>query len=170
MKKFLKSPMAEGILFIIVGLILLFFPNGTLYLVCRIIGIALLIMAAYKIYIYASAKNGRQPVDLIIGIALAIFALLLLANPSILTNIAPVLAGIVIAAGGVISLIRAFSAKEPGSKKVPGLVAAALTLGLGLLILIRPAIITGIFVSVFGIALIAEGLSLILTGQKLFKK
>ena len=170
MKKFLKSPLAEGILFIIVGLILLFFPNGTLYLVCRIIGVALLVLAAYKIYIYASGKNGRQPIDLIIGIALAIFAIILLANPSFLTNFAPVLAGIVIAAGGIISLIRAFTMKQAGSQKVPGLVAAALTLGLGLLLLFQPQIITGIFVSVFGIALIAEGLSLILTGQKLFKK
>ena len=170
MKKFLQSPVTEGILLMIVGLILVFFPNGTLYLVCRIIGIGLLVLAVYKIYVFASGRNNRQRIDLIIGIALAIFAVILLANPSFLTNIAPVLAGIVIAAGGVISLIRAFTMKEPGAKKVPGLAAAAITLGLGLLILIRPEIITRIFVSVFGIALIIEGLSLILTGEKVFRK
>lgn len=166
MKSLTQNTFLEGIIFAVVGLILLFFPNGTLYLICRILGIALLIMAAYKIYTYASGKNGRQRVDLVIGIALLIFALILMARPSIITNIAPIVFGIIVAAGGVVSFLSALLAQEEGKKKTMGIIAAVLTLGFVLLILLKPSIITGIFVSIIGIGLIIEGISLILTAKR----
>ena len=165
MKRYLKNYLLDAVLLIILGLYLLLKPGNTLTLFFRLLGLMLLIVGTVKtIRFFREKKRSMQDtVALIIGAIQLIFGLWLMISPGFLIRFVPIVAGIVIVYGALISLIQAIRAKQNGvSGATLALIFSVVTLVMGVLVVLHPAGIAAIIVQFIGVSLIAEGVTILL--------
>ncbi|MGN0527388.1 MAG: HdeD family acid-resistance protein [Acutalibacteraceae bacterium] len=91
----------------LLGVVLLIFPDATLYSTCYITGALTLIWGIKKAVQYIGDRKYGIPniLDLISGIALIIIAVTLLVHPAFLVSVIPFLLGISIVVFGISSLL-----------------------------------------------------------------
>lgn len=103
-----------SVVFIVIGLMLIFDPAGTGNLLCFIFGGALIAYGAFRIISYFNKNKGEKnvTVDIIIGVIFAIGGLtIIIMHDSILTFIAFVI-GIFLVIDGLLKLQTAINAKR----------------------------------------------------------
>ena len=91
----------------LLGVVLLIFPDVTLYSTCYITGALALIYGIKKVAQYVGERKYRVPsvIDLIGGIALLILSIVLLAHPAFVVSVIPFILGISIVVFGISSLL-----------------------------------------------------------------
>ncbi len=164
MKKLLKNYVFYALILIVVGLVLVLWPMKSMELFCRVIGIVLMVMGAIGILDFLLRKEDRSAWPLILGILLFGIGFWLLVNPKFFINFIPYVAGLLVAVGAVIGLIRSISAavkKAPGA--VIGIILSAVTLILALLVVFNPGFIAAASIIWIGASLIVEGVTLLIS-------
>ena len=169
MKKLMKNTLVDAFLLIVLGIVLLIKPSGTLEIIFRIIGVTLLVMGAVRIISFFTRKDEaeRSVPALIVGIAQAVIGLLLIAKPDLLISVWYMVAAALIGYGAIVSLIRAvkqMNAKVPGA--VATLVLSIATLVLAIVVFINPAAFAAFYMQLIGISFIVEGAALVLASIK----
>ncbi len=145
-------------IFIIIGLVLLIFPNIALSLACIIIGIVALIYGIMRIINYTKNSAAAPALDLVIGLALAIFGVVLIFVPNFFSGLISLVLGIYFVVEGFSDAKRALDMKNGGySKWVIPFVISLLVVALGVLIIVNP--VGSWLVRILGIAMIVEGVS-----------
>ncbi len=161
MDKVVGNKIIEGILVILLGLFLLFNPEGSMNIVLMIIGIILLVMAVGGLISYKRNVEERTRSALAIAIVQIIFGLVLVIIPKLLTNFAFIVFALFIGFGAILSLSRAAKSKKAG---IPvskfSVILAILTLILAVIVLFNPGFIANFAVQLVGIALIVEGITI----------
>ena len=164
MKKLIRNYITDAVLLILLGLILLFKPGGTLDFFCKILGIVLLVLGAVKalqFFITKDKSNKRVP-SLLVGAIQVIFGIWLLANPGFFISFLPTVAGVVIAYGAIISIIQAIKAKKAGASGATlAIICSAITLLLAIIVILHPVAISAIMIQLIGMSLIVEGITLL---------
>ena len=160
-----KNWLLDAIVLIALGLILLLWPNGTLNTVFRLIGIGLLVLGAVRVlaFFLKKDKTDRSAIDLIIGIVQIALGIFLLAKPGFFVAFFPAVAAVLLACGAVVMIVRALrQRKYSRAGAALNLVLGIITLVLTLVILAHPVFLADILVQAAGIAMIAEGVFLLI--------
>ena len=146
---------------IIAGLIFLIWPQTALALICRLLGILLLV---YGILILT--RSGREETrsfasgSRIAGIVLIIFGVLITVNPFFLVRISGTLLALFFLAYGIISLIRLIRADgQRGGKWVFCMAGAVFELIIGILLLASPVSASAAVLRIIGIVLLYAAVS-----------
>lgn len=162
LKKLFSNTAFDGILLIILGVILLINPGGTMDIICFIIGIILLIMAAVRFITYARNKEERSNGSFFLAILLTIVGIILIAKPTLFTNIVPIAFALLIGYGAVVSMMQLYNKKKAGLR-APAIswVLAIVTLVLAVVVLFNPATSLNTFIMFVGAAIILAGISLL---------
>ena len=165
MKKIFSNYIVDAILLIIFGAILLFYPQATLDFVIKWSGIFLLILGAFKLLMYIIKKDDRKTSSLIVSILQIVIGLLLVLAPDFVKVIVPIIMGILIAYGAIISLVRAIKFWKALPAAKPTLVLSLITLALAVIVsvymIMNPTTAAGILVRLIGAGILLEGITML---------
>ena len=129
-----------SIVFLILGIFLVFRTEGTINLISSIIGVILLLNGGFTIIKYFQNESEfKSNVELICGIAIVIAGFVLILNPVAVVSILPFILGIYFTITGIIKLkyaldIRKYQKENP----IFMLITSGLTIVCGLLFVINP--------------------------------
>jgi uncharacterized membrane protein HdeD (DUF308 family) len=163
MKKISKAKKASLIVSlatVLLGIVLILWPGSSVELICRILGICVLIFGAAKLIGYFSDDVYRSAFrfDLVLGIFSAILGLVLIFRPDTIISLAHILVGVYVFIEGVFKVQSAVDAKRMGVSGWWALaVGAAVTVIVGLVLVFFPFDAAKTVVRAIGIALIIEG-------------
>ena len=164
-----QNRVAVSVVVLVLGIVLFGWPSLTLKIVCKTVGIALLLVAASNLRCYKKEQdiNGTQMdgmLHLVIGIAAGIGGLFFLTKGESLIALLPTVAGIAIMINGFLNIRRALKTKETEPDKwMKPMIMACAALVLGFVIFSNPFKTASLLVKVLGGVLIYNGLTNILT-------
>ena len=166
-EKMKKSWIVCAIAAILVGVVLVVFPEGTLTVINYVIGGLAIAMGIVRVVRYFQMERTYPFLfqsDLVVGlISIGLGLFLLIRTDAVLTMI-PFLFGLLLIGCGVGCVLRALDAKRDGLGNWPVLlILAVLTVGVGGVILYNPFASLEVCVIVIGCGLIFLGVSDIVT-------
>lgn len=162
LKKLKTNVVISAALCILLGIVLVVWPDLSMQIVCTAIGAVLLIGGGVRLAAYFMTKDGSvyAQMNLIMGIILAVVGVWILLQPDKVLAIIPIIVGIVIALHGVNNLQQAVSlCKEKYDKWWVALILGLLTVGFGVLLICKPFAALDTAVMMIGIFLIYDGVS-----------
>ncbi len=161
----LKNYIVDAILLIALGLVMLIWPQWSLQIIFKWVGIGFIVMGLIKGLIYFSRKEKkeRSVSDLLVGclqLAVGIFAI---AKAEVLASHFPIVAAILLAYGAIMMIVRAVKMKDGDQKTfILSLVLGIVTLVLAVVVFAHPAMLANLMMQTAGIAMIVEGISLLI--------
>lgn len=155
-KKKLLAVNMWSLILLIVGIFLLVRPESTLFVICRLLGVAMIVIGALLIASYINMRG--EPVAagaLAGGVILAAFGIFILARPDVIAAFAGILFAVILisyACGQFVemSTLRTFH----DDRWYLCLIGGIVTLILGLVFLFHPMRLTSVLVQVAGAAMI----------------
>lgn len=166
MEKFLKSTKVSialiAILSIILGIVLLLYPQMTTTAICYIFGGILITCALFHVFLYFKYKkqNSLVSINIMIEVLTGVIGIWIISNPSVVTRIIPVIFGLVLVLQGCVDGKQAFELKEKFySYWWITLILAALNMVFAALLFMNPFRASATRSLVIGIGLIYNGVS-----------
>ncbi len=166
MINFLKSIkvniLGSAVLCIILGIILVVYPNTSLTIVCRVVGAIVLITGIGMIFSYlrSESKGILAKVGLVFGSILVIVGGFIILRPLGIVSIIPIVFGIMLIYHGLSNMRQAFELHQYKDKRwwTPVLIAAS-TIILGVVIMNNPFGTIEVLMRIIGACLIYDGLT-----------
>lgn len=162
LKKLKTNIVISAMLCIVLGIVLVAWPELSMRIVCTAIGAVLLIGGGVRLAVYFAARDGSvySQMNLIMGIILAVVGIWILLQPDKVLAIIPIIVGIVIALHGINNLQQAITlCKDKYDKWWVALILGLLTIGFGVLLICKPFEALDTAVKLIGIILIYDGIS-----------
>ena len=161
--KRIKMPSATvtSVLWIIIGTILLIYPGQSLDMICRIVGILVLVAGIIQI-VMGTKGAGMIPgqATLATGAVIAIVGLFFVIRPDILVSILPFIAGVMLIIRGVTSLVNSF--QLAGAKYGywwVGILISVIGIGLGVILFFNAHSTAAFIARIIGVFLLYSGIS-----------
>ena len=159
--KFLKSGYtASSLVYILIGLALLIWPELSLKVVCYLFGALIMVkgISSIRSYVKAQERFFFSYFSLVFGISMIALGLFLFIRPSTVVSILPILVGIFVIFDGIVRFQSAFELRAAGhSSWWSFLLLAILSAGLGLVMLFNPFASVQVLVMAIGVILLLEG-------------
>lgn len=149
-------------LFIILGLVLVFWPEITGLVICYALGVLILVFAISRIISFFSEKQVSfiYKLDIIIGLIAGAVGIFMLVRPDIVILILPLVIGLFFVFSSALDIQKAFILREFENKRwKSSLVLAVIKLIFGILMLVAPSIFAFAMIRIIGISMIYNGLS-----------
>lgn len=166
MKEALKhvkwQSLVSSVIYIVIGLFLLIYPDQVADVICYLMGIGLIVYGAILIisYFAMDVRDTLYRNDFVRGIVWALIGILVITQKDVVKSIIPFLLGIFIVASGFLKLQDAVDAKRLGSgKSTSYLIMALISIVLGLIILFNLIKATDMLYRFIGIGLLYSGIS-----------
>ena len=136
------------------GCLLLFRPAGSMLFVARAIGVGIILSGLVILSGYFTKSSILPGASMLGGIVLAAFGVFLLSKPTFLIDFIPVIAGIVVAADGVMNLLETLRLRKYQNGLTGALILPILSIVLGCILIFRPFGVVKIIVRLIGIVLV----------------
>ncbi len=162
LKRLKTNIMISALLCVVLGIVLVVWPDLSMKIVCIAVGAALLIGGGVRLAVFFAQRNGSMyaQMNLIMGIVLAVVGVWILMKPDKVLAIIPIIVGIVIVLHGVNDLQQAVTLyKGQYDKWWVALILGLLTAGFGILLICKPFAALDTVVMLIGTFLIYDGLS-----------
>ena len=113
---FLKGQIVTSLIYIALGVCLVFMPVNTINVICKFVfGILLILVGLYHILIYVAEKLNSTIFDLFSGGILMVLGIFLFMNPQIVVKLLPILLGTFILVDSIWSLKGSFKLRKSGA-------------------------------------------------------
>ena len=162
LKKLKTNIVISALLCILLGVLLVVWPGLSMQIVCTAVGAVLLIGGGVRLAVYFMTRDGSvyAQINLIVGIILAVVGIWILLQPDKVLAIIPIIVGIVIILHGANNLRQAVTlCQDKYDKWWVALILGLLTVGFGVLLILRPFEALDTVVMMIGISLIYDGIS-----------
>ena len=172
LKKLKTNVVISSLVCIVIGIVLVIWPDLTMEIACLAIGAALLIGGILRLISYFTARDGSvySQVNLIFGIILIVVGGLILWRWDKVLEIIPIIVGIVIVLHGINDLRQAYTLfRNKYDKWWVALILGLLTVGLGVLLILNPFAALDTVVILIGIFLIFDGISTIWIMSRIYR-
>ena len=154
--------LGSATLCIILGIILVVYPNTSMTIVCRAVGVIVLITGLGMVFSYlrSETKGFFAKLGLVFGSILAIVGGFLVLRPLGIISIIPIIFGILFIYHGLANMRQAMELRQYKDKGwwLPVLIAAT-TILLGLFIINNPFTTIDVIMRIIGACLIYDGLT-----------
>lgn len=144
------------------GVVLVLWPGLSIQLVCKAVGVVLIVCGLLRLISFFIEHDGSMYTqsNLVLGIVFAVVGIWIVANPGRVLSLIPIIVGILIVIHGISKLQQAITlCKSKYSRWWLALLLAVLTLGLGLLLILKPFAAIDTVVMLIGLFLIYDGIS-----------
>ena len=163
--KFLKSIkynlLSSAILCILLGIVLLVYPDTSLTIVCRAVGVIVLITGLGFVGSYLRVGKTRWfgKIELVFGSIFAILGGFIVLYPLGIISIIPLVFGILLVYHGIANMKQAFELRQykDGGWWLPVLIAAS-TIALGVVIMRNPFGTIETLMRIIGVCILYDGL------------
>ena len=172
-KELKKNMILLAVFYLILGIILVLFPEGSGYAICYLIGGLTIIYGIFHLVLYQRTKSPfvtyrYDLVQGIIGLAIGIYVMIV---PEILIETLPVVLGVVVMIDSIVKIQNAWDLKRLGYDRWwLVMIGAFVTLVFGLLMVFYPFTVYLSVIVFVGISLIVNGVSDLITIFILNKK
>lgn len=150
----------SGIIYILFGLVLLFFPTITRNFICYLLGGLILVYGIIHVlsfFILMGTARFSEG-DLVTGLISSLIGIFVITKAGLVISTLPFVIGIVIAVNGVFNIGKAVELKKLQYKKwIAVLAMAVLTAALGLVLIFNPLQAADFAISLVGIGLLVTG-------------
>lgn len=173
MMNFLKEIKAHVVLSAVVtilfGLFLIIYPTSLPFIVCKVIGAALIVMGIIGFISFIMAE-GYQRLFTIGALIIIVIGIWFVTHPATVISLIPIIVGIIMIYHGIGDLSLWNNAKQVDLPHQTGyLIAALLSIGLGLICIIAAMKVVKIGMILIGIFLIYDGISDLIIGVNVGK-
>lgn len=161
----LKNYIVDAVLLIALGLVMLIWPQWSLQIIFKWAGIGLIVTGLVKglFYFTKKDKNERSFPDLLVGAAQLAVGIFAVVNAEFLASHFPIAAAILLSYGAIVMIVRAVRMKDGDQNKFRlSLILGIVTLVLAVVVFARPALLASLMTQTAGIAMIVEGISLLI--------
>lgn len=161
-QKLKSGIVASGVVLIIAGLILLFFPETTTKTIAYMAAATILLMGLTQLvgYFRSNPADGRYSGGIVLGIFFIVAACILFFKAEAVISIIPIILGVIILLSGVVKFQQSIDlARMKVSKWSTVLATAILNVVLGLVVIFNPFSTVTTLLQLVGIGLIYSGLS-----------
>ncbi len=165
-KRMKVSSSLLSVLCILLGVILVAFPDTTMKTVCYIFAGCLLIVGLYYVIAYfrKDLMEAYYQYDLVIGMVIVAIGICIILKVDAVIAMIPMLMGIVVFANGIVKLQHAIDLKRAHFRGwVYVLVFALLCIAISIVLLLEPKSMAAIFTRLVGIGFIFGGVTDIIT-------
>lgn len=155
-----------GVLTLIAGLLVLFWPGATVLVIAVIFAIQLIIIGIYRLVLAFSAgeaATGARVLFAIIGVLSIVVGVLLLRDPAIAVVTLGLLLGLMWTVSGLIEIFHGFTG-ERGSGRGWLIAGGVLSLIAGIIVLVYPAASLVTIAWIMGLLLVFYGIVMIIRG------
>ncbi len=162
LKRLKTNVVISAVLCILLGVVLVVWPDMSMQIACAAIGVVLLAGGIVRLVQHFVVRDGSMyaQMNLIMGIVLTVVGVWIVLKPDKVLAIIPIIIGIVIVLHGLNNLQQAVSlCKEKYDKWWIALILGLLTIGFGVLLICRPFAALDTVVILIGTFLIYDGLS-----------
>ena len=159
LKEIKWSLILASLLFLFLGVALLFWPHTSNLILCYIVAAVLTAYGLFNIIAYFGKERGSL-IGLIVGVICAAFGIYAIVQPTRISDIISILLGVVILVDGAMSLRRDFELRTVGFVQwwIP-FVLDILILILGAIVIFNPGLFAELLLQIIGIILIYESVS-----------
>lgn len=162
-----RSYFIDGLFLIALGLFMLIYPGDSLKIVCTVIGAVIAVMGVIKVITFFTNGADKPWIDLGVAIVQVAVGVLLITRSNTFISAFNIIVGIVLLYGAITMLVGAIRiAKATGITFVLSIVFAVITGILAVIILANPAGFASFIEQLRGIALIIEGMEMLLVLRK----
>ena len=159
-------PYISAIMYVVLGIVMTFYPRATMNMVCYIFAVLLMLVGLVFLVTYFIRNEviSAFRYDLVIGIILMISGILIITRVDRVIALIPMLLGLFVVTNGIIKLQRAIDMKRlgiPGSTYV--MIFAIISMVAGVFLLFEPAFIANIMIMVIGICFLFSGITDLIT-------
>ena len=150
----------NAVIMIILGLVLVIWPHILGVMLCYLLGGALIVMGAIQLigFLRGERLGFYNKFSMFMGIVLVLLGIWICTQPRIVLSIIPVVVGIIVLIHGLMDIQYTLDIKRTGSTKLwIALIAAILTLIVGLLLVFNPFTAYEISMIMLGIAMLYDG-------------
>ena len=159
MKKFRADMMLSALFSIVMGVILVAWPETTLDIICKAIAIILIVMGAAELVSYFWNKI-TYSLSGILGLVVLLIGIWIFVKPQSVLSLIPIVIGVILAVHGVQDLKVAFDTKRNGyTKWWSVLLMAIISLALGIICIVNAFGMVTLTMQIIGIALVYDGIS-----------
>lgn len=137
---FLKGQIVTSLIYIVLGVCLVFMPVNTINVICKFVfGILLILVGLYHILIYVAEKLNSTIFDLFSGGVLMVLGIFLFMNPQIVVKLLPILLGTFILVDSIWSLKGSLKLKKRGADSWKFLLLGSIIfIALGISLVVNP--------------------------------
>lgn len=150
----------NAVIMVILGIVLVIWPHILGVMLCYLLGGALIVMGVFQLisFLRGERLGFYNKFVMIMGIVLVLLGIWICAQPRIVLSIIPVVVGIIVLIHGLMDIQYTLDIKKAGSEKWwIALIAAALTLIVGLLLVLNPFTAYEITMVLLGVAMLYDG-------------
>ncbi len=159
-KKYFVSMLVISAIYILVGAMLIIWPEGSRLALCYVLGAAALLYGIYRIVAFFTGSAAALGVQfgMAIGAAFVVLGLFLLFKANAVIEALAVVIGIAVLVDSVLRIQLAFNIKRMGGGDwTPILICALCILALGMLLLFNPFTVVTTATIIAGVALVIDG-------------
>ena len=160
-KSFHKTMMIVSIVYVIVGLLLIIWPDAARQIIIYAIGAAALLYGGFRIVDFFVRKehlSGTIQLGVALGIACMLLGLFLIFKVDLVVSLLAAVIGVAVIVDSVLRLQIALNLRHIGGRYWAVLLVTSLvTLGLGILLLFNPFTVIKVATIVGGVLLIIDG-------------
>ncbi len=155
-----KGVVLYSIIAIVMGIILILFPETTTQVICfSIAGIILVCGIMDFIRYFSQDFHYQLGYDLITGFLLCAIGIFMILRSDVVIMIIPFVIGIFIIVEGIMNMVRSFQLKQWGFDHwIYDLILSILLLGLGIILVMDPFDVAMVSIVLIGVSLIYDGL------------
>ena len=158
----LRNYIVDAVALIVLGLVLLIWPDYTLETIFKWIGVGLIVLGAIKVVLFFVKRN-RSVIGLLVGLVQLAFGIFIFAKPGFLVAFFPTVAAILLGYGAIVMIARALKLREVNRNAfLLPLVLGIICLILAVIIFVHPVLLADLMVQASGMSMIVEGISLLL--------
>ena len=150
----------NAVIMVLLGLVLVIWPHILGVLLCYLLGGALIVMGVFQLisFLRGERLGFYNKFVMMMGIVLVLLGIWICTQPHIVLSIIPVVVGIIVLIHGLMDIQYTLDIKKAGSTKWwIALIAAILTLVVGLLLVFNPFTASEITMVLLGIAMLYDG-------------
>lgn len=150
----------NAVIMVILGIVLVIWPHILGVMLCYLLGGALIVMGIFQLisFLRGERLGFYNKFVMMMGIVLVLLGIWICAQPRIVLSIIPVVVGIIVLIHGLMDIQYTLDIKKAGSEKWwIALIAAALTLIVGLLLMLNPFTAYEITMVLLGVAMLYDG-------------
>lgn len=151
---------AQAVVSIVVGLLLMFWPGITIITVLYLVGIIFAIMGISSLINYFKApESARITGMLATGVFFCLVALIVFLFPQVIAGFFSVILGIILVICGVVNAVRSMELKKYGNNAwIVSLILSSLIAIGGIVIIANPFATTALLVFVLGLIIASNGI------------
>ena len=161
METLAKYAILRALIYLMLGFLMLFFPNSMIHILVYILAAYLIIQGIINLVLYFRRRSQPDTAyfEIVSGVFFLILGLVLIVFLKPIISIVPIILGILIVLNGTIGFVQAIDAKKYGMKSGVAMILYNVVLVIvGIILMLNPFASVTVLFRVFGIIMIVMGI------------